>query len=359
MYKKLHKQQAGVVSMITVIFLSVILLVLTTSFIQLTINEQRESIDNDLTTRAYYAAESGVQDAITAISNITPTNPLQYPTECAPEGSGVLSDAANGLDTEYTCQLIDLSPINYQAKLDKYKSEFFKLDGGGPNIDSVLVSWHINGHDDSGDVTRRSSFNLPSEADWTAGHFPALMRVQIVTVPTTVADTVNRDTIENFVVFLNPEDLATGSVSGIVNSAALDSKLVRVLCDNPASTADGEYICNYTLTGLADGTHDYYIRVQALYDSTSIQIVAKSGGVAVELQNAQAIVDVTGRAADVFRRVEDRVNLSPDDLWPDYVIMTAEEICKNFTITDVVDDGGVAGVVDFSDVNAGIAGSCK
>ena len=64
--KKLNNQQ-GVVSFFTVIFITLLLLILTTAYIRLMVNEQRQATDNDLSSRAFYAAESGVNDAILKI----------------------------------------------------------------------------------------------------------------------------------------------------------------------------------------------------------------------------------------------------------------------------------------------------
>ena len=70
MYKDLRHSQQGAIAMITVVFIAILLTIITTSFISITVNEQREATDDDLTTRAFYAAESGVQDAIVAIKRM-------------------------------------------------------------------------------------------------------------------------------------------------------------------------------------------------------------------------------------------------------------------------------------------------
>lgn len=359
MPRRILDDETGAVAIITVVFVAIILTVLTTSFIRLTINEQREAIDNDLTTRAFYAAESGTQDAITAIANRA-TTPLANTNECTPQngaGSGVLSDAVDGLDTEYTCQIINLSPTNFEAQLEKNGTAFFGLDDGGADgIRKLKIKWH---NLDDGDYSSRRSAGalvLPPESNWVggAGQFPAMIRLQLIAVPST--GPVNRSTIKNFVTFLNPSD--GGGTDALVS--------VGLAAISDASCQDGSpsptYFCEFTLTALDDGAFDYYVRVRALYRGTNISLEALNiSDNAVALKNAQAVVDVTGRAADIYRRVVSRVDLNSDELWPDFTLLSAQEICKNFTITDVADNTippALPTDVDYTGANGVIDGSC-
>src|SRR5680860_227060 len=186
MNKNIIGNQRGAVAMITVIFIAIILTIITTSFIRLSINEQRESTDDDLTTRAFYAAESGVQDAIAAIKNGTA---LAHADECRPEtGDGVLS---TDLNTAYTCQKIDLTPSNYQASLGENKSVFFVLDSGADNITSFTIDWHMYGDlgEGTNSVSRPSAeTGLPPKTDWhdlvdSTKSFPAMLRLQVLELP--------------------------------------------------------------------------------------------------------------------------------------------------------------------------------
>jgi Tfp pilus assembly protein PilX len=74
-YKK--QQERGVVSLFTVMFFTILVTVLTVGFVRIMINERRQSTDEDLTTRAYYAAESGVEDAKRALQQYYPNPTLQ------------------------------------------------------------------------------------------------------------------------------------------------------------------------------------------------------------------------------------------------------------------------------------------
>lgn len=346
---RLNKNQQGALSMLTVIFISVVLTILTTSFIRLTINEQRESIDDDLTTRAFYAAESGVQDALAAVKSNTVD--AAKSTECAPNsGDGVLS-TPDGLDVAYTCQTIDLSPTSYEAYLLENETVFFKLESTS-DINSLTISWHIKGtsSDSDGAAVAHTTNELKKLGEWndgSGGLYPAMLRTQLISVPESNA---TRETTKNYIAFFNPTSTGTGSTT----LAGMNGGISSSGCD--FSVDDGAYVCSVEVTGLVDSANDYYVRLQALYRPTHVKIKAfTSSGVSVEIVNAQAVIDVTGRASDVYRRIEKRVSLVPDDLWPDFAILSAEDICKDFIITDAV-SGSEKG---FISINTPINGSCR
>lgn len=362
MYKRLKQNQRGAVSMITVIFVSILLTVITTSFIRLAINEQRESTDDDLTTRAFYAAESGVEDAITAIK----AKNVQHANECTPSSGPGTGNLSADLATAYTCQLIDMTPTSYQAQLAENQSVFFVLDSGSDNIQSFTVSWHEYGDGGNGtDVIERSASSiLPPKADWhdsssPAVSYPAMMRLQVLEVPDSGVD---RAAIEGGAktVFLNP----VNDVGSSTFTSLPDGSLVDAHCDTTGPPAPGTYICSMKITGLDDASNTYYLRLRSLYRESNVKVIAEtSGGSVVALVNAQAVIDVTGKASDVYRRVEKRVSLQNTSLWPDFTILSAEDICKDFVITDSANGDPLdsdPNITDFSEANnAGIVGSCQ
>ena len=59
-----------------------------------------------------------------------------------------------------------------------------------------------------------------------------------------------------------------------------------------------------------------------------------SSGATVSFDKVQAIVDVTGRAGDVYRRVETRLDIDNDfaEFITDQAIFSADDICKNLVV---------------------------
>lgn len=326
MHMPINTNQRGAVSMLTVIFLALLLTIITTSFVRLSVTEQRQSIDDDLTTRAFYAAESGVEDAKRAIAEFQEGNITEaelYGNECRPaQGLSSDLDLAN-LATEYTCQLIDLSPADFQAALDEWQSVTIPLRGVDP-FSQITIEWHIY---DGGPYSRRASSatNLPRVSAW--GDAPAMLRAGFFSVPSAAG--FNGSDVSLSTVFINPD--SSGSTVDPF-SAANDGTVVNGGCTS--SPVEGEYACSMTLSNF-NSSRDNYLRLQSLYKGTNVRVTL--GGTLFD--DVQAVIDVTGRAGDVFRRVEARVSLINNEYpLPDIALWSNSEICKDFTVTDDVAD---------------------
>ncbi len=92
----------------------------------------------------------------------------------------------------------------------------------------------------------------------------------------------------------------------------------------------GARYCNVTITGLSAGS--YTMRVRSIYNSNSLTVTATTtGGVASDLTGNQALIDSTGKANDVLRRVQARVPLrKSNDTIPDFAIESVDSLCKRF-----------------------------
>lgn len=322
--------ERGAVSMLTVIFLALLLTIITTSFVRLSITEQRQSIDDDLTTRAFYAAESGVEDAKRAIAEFQAGQPVTLNEDvCQPASvvtNGLLS---SDLDAEYTCQLIDLSPANFQDDLDPWEAVTIPLSGADP-FSSVLIEWHI--HEEGQPYDRRANGQqfLPPVGSWNGGNasrtFPAMLRAAVFSHP--AGNSFTPGQVQQAAVFINPASTASNT-----NPFSNDGSIINGGCA-PRTPTPGQYACRVTLTNI-NSSRTNYLRLQALYRATDVQVTL----VGTLLEDVQAIVDVTGRAGDVFRRIEARVSLINQEFpFPDIALWSNSDICKDITVTNDVSD---------------------
>src|SRR4051812_1988899 len=103
----LHTDARGVVSIIVTILIMLVLSLIILGFAQLVRREQRQSLDRQLSTQAFYAAETGVNDAIKALNNSVLTGKK---SDCDPDGLG-LGANVNKLDASgtvsYVCVLVN------------------------------------------------------------------------------------------------------------------------------------------------------------------------------------------------------------------------------------------------------------
>ena len=186
----LDSSQAGAVSLITVIILAIILSIITTGLLRLSIRDARQSLDDDLTNRAFFAAESGITDAVRFIERVQ-TDPSFSVADlngdvCAPPTGaenrlGDLSSGDSALDVEYVCQLIDMTPEEIRTTLSEDDTVQIKLPRASSNL---VIRWHKIGEDSTlaampslGNFRGNTDKDLPTKTAW--GNLPAMLRANL------------------------------------------------------------------------------------------------------------------------------------------------------------------------------------
>lgn len=343
------QQESGVVSLFTVIFFTILVTVLTVGFVRIMVNERRQSTDEDLTTRAYYAAESGVEDARRALQQYYPTaaDRAKLNAGSCDAPVGYSKTIATNPNVGYSCMLLDLNPPDIQATLpgDGNSMQWAIRSANDANFNKLRISWHSLSDDVDGDnvAFRATGSQNPPYTSWKDGSgvaYPAMLRLQMFGYPK--SGTFGRAQLEalNRVGFLNP---TTSSSSGDfpINNLDANTAPQDTRCTTD-STVFGGYACQATIIidpGINPGSNYVFLRLKGLYDQngTKVKIELLNGSTVVNTQDGQAIVDVTGRAGDVFRRVQSRVSLpgSVDtSLLPEFAVESGDDICKRFEVTD-------------------------
>lgn len=381
MSKKLD--QKGAVSIVSVVIFTTIITVLITAYLRSAVVQRSESLTYDLSNRALYAAESGVQDTIRQLagdptllaSNIEKSN-------CKPMSADVTTGAVelgNDIALDYTCQRYNFEPksLSGSVKVNK-QSAIMKIepkDVVGPTTAPKLVlRWsekHEPGSPSQVLYPRTLSVPYLSSVDkwYRDGNngnngnplepVHAMLRVSVMSTPST--GPISAASTSQRVSFFNP----TGSDNdGVVdftlsNSGDLttqqenlfnNAKCYESDVDAPASEemSDGEttYSCKQTidLSGYDFNNNNVYVRVSSLYRDTEFSVQLLSNGTEVALQNAQVAIDVTGRAGgSTYRRVLQRVSLanykvvnttSDGGTSSDAALIAGEGICKHFTVAN-------------------------
>lgn len=338
-----NMNQRGAVSIITVVIFATIITIVIGVYARITVGQQRESVTYDLGTRAYFAAESGVQDAIRAINagEVAARNE----NFCTPlkDGSGV--DASGKFDTNgnrgYSCQLISTNPVDITGKLNPQIAQMvIEPKSPDPGNYSLEISWSPYDTQLGGNilVPRPSASKLfPTLSAWSnssARQTHPLLRVAAIQHP---QGTFSSDQIAQSVFFLNPTPTADAAPT-ITNNQSAESVITNASCQD-ASQASPDYGCKQTINISGTtffSTNKLYLRLASIYGSTKFQVVLKKGTDRVALVNSQAQVDVTGYAGDVLRRVRQKVPVGfgyLEDLSLDAALVGGEKICKNFAIT--------------------------
>ncbi|HSX31746.1 MAG TPA: hypothetical protein VLF43_00655, partial [Candidatus Saccharimonadales bacterium] len=177
-------------------------------------------------------------------------------------------------------------------------------------------------------------------ASWTCGY--GVLRFDLV--PT--SGTMNHASLMsgNMAAFLVPIKTAVPATMAYSTTGAGDL--------TGASCSDTN--CTVTINAGLGGSQ-YYMRINSIYRDVSLQISATNSlGQPVELRDAQALIDSTGKAQDVLRRVQVRVpiNGTSTNLTSDFAIQSTDSICKRFSVMD-----GSGGNPGFFQSSAGVGGT--
>lgn len=331
---RLGKSQSGVVSLLVTMVLMIVISLIALGFAQVAQRNQGQQLDQQLSDQAFYAAESGVNDAAQIISTQlaagTPAVDLNKPT-CASDGVTHLYDTlspALGNNVDYTCILVNPYPPAIETDIGA-SSKIVPISATTP-ISKLTFKWSspaAGGNPVSGCP---NAVELPPISAWGSCGL-GILRIDLVptdTAPTNSAILEN-ETLTTFVVPMRPgSGGATNSIPyPLVNASTTNrDNLVGVDCSNTAPN------CTFTIT--TSGHTSYDLRVISEYQDSSLQITASdAGGNPLPLAGAQAIIDATGKDQNVVRRIQVYVPLGVmNNQLSDYAMETTDSICKRFSV---------------------------
>jgi Tfp pilus assembly protein PilX len=327
--EKLHQNEQGIVAIVVTMIIMIVLTLLVTGFAQLARREQRSSLDRQLSTQAFYAAESGINDAQRAIKDPAFTNPLPYDGQKDDCGtiSGVASLSSNnlGLNISYPCLLINKKLKNSIVDLSTDKSDIqdLKSYSRSPEVPTALntikVSWK---HTDITIKSIRPSGPLPNSSGW--GSNVGMIRIDVVPYTGTFSAASLQSAM--FTVFLRP------SSGGGTTIAYLDPAAQGDVVDVPCDGTTG--VCKVDIVGLSGTNH--IVRMKAIYQPSTVVLCANlCDGETIFIGN-QVEVDSTGKAGDILKRLKVRIPKEPDsgatDI-PEFTLDSSADICKKIEVT--------------------------
>lgn len=387
-------KQSGAVSLFVVIFAILLMSVVTISFLRIMTADQNQASGNDLARSAYDSALAGVEDAkrtlvwytqqcktspgtcsdwatklattecnaairlsgvvktgdISGTSGGTGTGEIKVQQSTAVDESGNSIDKA--LDQAYTCVTLKLNTDDYKAKVPANQSILVPLISTG-SFSSVTIEWFSRDDVTATDGTVKTPSTtgtqpLLNQSDWVVDR-PSLLRAQYMQVGSNFKlsdfDYVTDDAQSNGnTIFLYPStngsttaelvsrDIRRNS-AGALPPAAAASAPFPTKCATKVSS--GGYACKVTLslpTPIGGGTPSTaYLRLTSFYAAANVRVTLNGS----QFKVVQPIVDSTGRANDVFRRVESRIDLYDTGFpYPEAAVDLNNSLCKDFAVTD-------------------------
>ncbi len=347
--KNLLNNQSGMISILTVVLLTLVLVIITTGFLRIIIRNQRATVDVQLSTQAYYAAESGIEDAKKAIelrlqeiregtgpnSKVLLNDDTCTPATAVSAGlplwgnTGRLTTDGN---VAYTCQTIDMTPTELVKDLNEGESWNTPLSVEAGTATQIRIKWTKADTDGSAlsSIPIGSRNQLTPRDVWrSAGRMP-LLRVQFVSVPGGVIST-NAYYQNERTYFIAPTAGGSPSINtglpGAVNDTNFNNDVQQANCTGGA----GNVSCVVRLeSGIAiTPTSLARLNIRSIYRGSEVTVeLLDAGGTPLETIGSQATVDVTGKASDVFKRLKVTIPIEKGQETFDYAAQSSEDICK-------------------------------
>jgi hypothetical protein len=363
-------RQSGAVSLFAVIFGAMLLTIVTIGFMRLMIMDQRQSSNNDLSQSAYDAALAGVEDAKRVVraaqtGNIQAVGVLNGPINCnMVAASGVVGGSISGdtiiqtgtgagkrFDQAYTCVKITMKSQDFIYKSIEDKSQLIPLRATS-SFNKISIEWYRR--DDESNLGSANAVNteisttgeLPARNSWHS-NTPQLMRVQLINP----GPTFNLSTLDTTGVtsFFRPNVLRSdvaGQDGTAVSSKTSDrpratdgnehNNGTNIVSCSKTFKFSGEYSCKAVIDvdEIAAGSETAFLRLTSIYKGGSVKVsLQKTDGTIVNFDGVQPIVDSTGRASNLFRRVEARLQIGDDFAYPDNAIELKNSLCKDFSVS--------------------------
>jgi len=389
-----NNKQFGGVSLFVVVFFMLLITVVTVSFLRLMTADQQQSSNNDLSQSAYDSAQAGVEDGKRTLLSYKQYCSTHTIAECAVAGdtthlaSSVCNAAlANGigvsatmktneviiqqstdataklLNQAYTCVTLQLLTDDYVGDIAANESQLVPLVSNS-QFDRVRVEW-FSRDDVSSNAISLTGVGGSGQPLYTAGKWPinrpSLMRAQLIQVATNGFKIADFDTVSGAQsngasMFLYPtsqpgigdRDMTTydqRKTSPTDNPNPKEALTTPTPVSCQASLSAGGFACTSVLVlpqavGASDNNRTGFLRLTPFYNATHFRVTLWNGPVnlaapSVKFNGVQPSIDSTGRANDLFRRVQSRVDLYDTTFpYPEAAIDLTGNFCKDFAVTD-------------------------
>lgn len=335
-------KQSGMVSMVVTMIIMVMLSLIVLGFAKVSRRELRQGLDRQLISQATYASESGINDAQEYLKTAAPKSGSD--TTCnkyADTPTGLYKGRSENLDgsTVVSCVLVtDKTKDLLYDSVGTNEQVVFPLQSDTAAINAVGISWD----DNSANPTYDNSTCPPSVAtganaadnelyraiDW---HCPAgALRVDIVSG----ADLTRAGMLSSVQSFL----LYPTSNSAVTTQTMAYGQQFWTKCSATATPRKCNAIMKLPAT--STGGTLYYVRIKPIYRSAYISVRASTDAATftpVDLRGTQAMIDSTGRANDVVKRLVARVPICPGGVAcgkqpAGYALQSSETICKLYSV---------------------------
>lgn len=353
--------EAGFAAIIIAMVLVLVLSLVTIGFAALMRNEQRSALDRQLSNAAYYAAESGINDAAAAVRagfTLAKQQCAGYTGAQIGALSGGTNKAAatqylkdtnmtvdSSSQTSYSCLLINPNPstLEYSAVPTAQPTTVVitgvNSAGNDTPIDKLVFSWQdasggkifapYDNVSNPGCPAYNASSLFPSTGCWTRG---GTAITGVLRVGLTPMDALDRASLERnqYTAFLYPLAGAAGAPPQSQYSTNIGQQAGAIINGSCNNNNSPRY-CNVAVTNAGTSTTTYLLHLSSIYQTTQVTITAYNNGTPLNIRGAQTLIDSTGKAQDVLRRIQVRLPLRNNYDYPEFDIATSGNVCKQLS----------------------------
>lgn len=303
--KSIQSDQQGMVAIAVTSVLMVVISLIVMGYSQSIRNEQRQALDNQLSTQAFYAAESGVNLAQSKINSTLggDVNADIKKSECKGNALGIDPDSDYKIDSstgsEITCLLVSSESTEqvFQSVGSEAKATRVYANGGG--IDNIVFSWESDSSKDLGSCTGGSALDAARTCK------QPILRIDIVPLSPSMSQTGLQNS--QYTAFLSPRGGGTLTGTAYAPNASQSMSTSPSIVSSSCGLGLGDKLCAVRVTGLADSGTGFAVRMISLYGNSNVSISSQSP-TGKRLINGQYTIDSTAKAVDVVRRVQVRLS---------------------------------------------------
>ncbi|MEI7521888.1 MAG: hypothetical protein WCJ86_00260 [Candidatus Saccharibacteria bacterium] len=330
---KIHSNQKGIVSIIVTLITMVLITIIVMTYSQVINREQRQTIDRQLNSQAYYTGEATINTIISAVDNNAYTVASISGNKCSGPDSSIykMKNAfppivlPTGISSgAVTCLLInrDENSLVYDSVEKDNSQSIHIITRGATDISRIEVGWDGTNPATS---TPPVGSGFTKLAEWSSS-YPPVLKVDIV--PWGASNTAQSLLDSSQAFYLYPTD-GTGTGYSVEGG---DSK--GEIVSGKCSASNSPKFCRATMYVVPG--KDFYVRVRPIYSAATVSIIAQdSTSSSISLSESQTVIDVTTKVGGITKRISARRSFTLKNLTPSFSIDSATEICKKIKINAI------------------------
>lgn len=355
----LMQNKSGSVSMFAVMFFILLSVVIIGGFVRVAIQDQLQTFSRNLSQSAFDSALTGVEDAKRLLTN--------YYKECTESSGGkcatlreaidltqnepsanscnaavsllnsdsiktdevlIKKDENSDYNQAYTCVKIERNTDDYLGTLLADQSKTIPLIGVS-QFNKIKIEWFSS--KDLGSNTFGLAAPWPKlfTSELYKKQYPPLLSATLIQSSNSF-NSSDLDQQRNFAkVIFYPSNINKNTFSFLTAS---QSNTNETNCRKP--DGDRAYSCSIIVDiPEVDNKYVTLLQLKSLYNNADFKLSLFNNENIVKFNQVQTKVDSTGRASDLYRRLETRLETVFTDAYPDSAVEVSGNFCKDFGLT--------------------------